>query len=59
MIQEVISSPLKTKKYRAIMSDGSKIYFGLKGSSTYLDHHDKTKRHNYRVRHLEMIGNTI
>ncbi len=52
MIQEVISSPLKTKKYRAIMSDGSKIDFGLKGSSTYLDHHDKTKRHNYRVRHL-------
>ncbi len=52
MIQEVISSPLKTKKYRAIMSDGSKIDFGLKGSSTFLDHHDKTKRHNYRVRHL-------
>ena len=52
MIQEVITSPLKTKKYRAIFSDGSKIDFGLKGSSTYLDHHDKTKRHNYRVRHL-------
>ncbi len=52
MIQEVIISPLKTKKYRAIMSVGSKIDFGLKGSSTYLDHHDKTKRHNYRVRHL-------
>ncbi len=52
MIQEVIISPLKIKKYRAIMSDGSKIDFGLKGSSTFLDHHDKTKRHNYRVRHL-------
>ena len=52
MIQEVISSPLKTKKYRAIMSDGSKIDFGLKGSSTYLDHHDDKKRHNYRLRHL-------
>jgi hypothetical protein len=52
MIKEVITSPLKTKKYRAIMSDGSKIDFGLKGSSTFLDHHDKTKRHNYRVRHL-------
>jgi len=52
MIQEVIISPLKTKKYRAIMSDGSKIDFGLKGSSTFLDHHDKTKRHNYRIRHL-------
>ena len=52
MIQEVISSPLKTKKYRAIMSNGSKIDFGLKGSSTYLDHHDDKKRHNYRLRHL-------
>jgi hypothetical protein len=52
MIQEVITSPLKTKKYRAIMSDGSKIDFGLKGSSTYLDHKDETKRTNYRVRHL-------
>ena len=51
MIQEVITSPLKTKKYRAIMSDGSKIDFGLKGSSTYLDHHDDKKRHNYRLRH--------
>jgi len=52
MIKEVISSPLKTKKYRAIMSDGSKIDFGLKGSSTYLDHKDETKRYNYMVRHL-------
>ena len=52
MIQEVITSPLKTKKYRAIMSDGSKIDFGLKVSSTYLDHHDDRKRHNYRLRHL-------
>ena len=52
MIQEVITSPLKTKKYRAIMSDGSKIDFGLKGSRTYLDHKDEIKRTNYRVRHL-------
>ena len=52
MIIKVVISPLKTKKYRAIMSDGSKIDFGLKGSSTYLDHKDETKRNNYRVRHL-------
>ena len=44
MIQEVINSPVKNKKYRAIMSDGSKIDFGLKGSSTYLDHKDEIKR---------------
>ena len=35
MIKDIINSPLKTKKYRALMSDGSKIDFGLKGSSTY------------------------
>ena len=52
MIQDIINSPVKIKKYRALMSDGSKIDFGLKGSSTYLDHKDKTKRNNYRARHL-------
>ncbi len=52
MIKDIINSPLKNKKYRAIMSDGSKIDFGLKGSSTYLDHKDKTKGNNYRARHL-------
>ncbi len=50
MIQEVIISPLKTKKYRAIMSDGSKIDFGLKGSSTYLDHKKRTKQKELIIR---------
>ena len=52
MIQDIINSPVQNKKYRAIMSDGSKIDFGLKSSITYLDHKDKTKRNNYRARHL-------
>ena len=52
MIKDIINSPVKTKKYRALMSDGSTIAFGLKSSSTYLDHKDKTKRNNYRARHL-------
>ena len=52
MIIQVIASPLKNKKYRAIMSDGSKIDFGSRNSQTYLDHHDDKKRINYRVRHL-------
>ena len=59
MIIQVINSPVKNKKFRAIMSDGSKIDFGLKGSSTYLGHKDETKRNNYRVRHLAIIGSTI
>jgi len=28
------------------------IHFGAKNSSTYLDHHDKLKRHNYLMRHM-------
>jgi len=52
MIKDIINSPVKNKKYRAIMSDGSKIDFGLKSSITYLDHKYKTKRNNYRARHL-------
>ena len=50
MIKDIINSPLKTKKYRALMSDGSKIDFGLKSSSTYLDHKDKERRKNYLLR---------
>ena len=55
MITTIVASPLKNKKYRAVFSDNSKIDFGLAGSQTYLDHHDKIKRDNYRKRHL---GNT-
>jgi len=29
------------------------IHFGYKNSSTYLDHHDKTKRLNYLKRHFQ------
>ena len=52
MINVVITSPLKKYIFRTKMSDTSIIDFGLKGSSTYLDHKDETKRNNYRVRHL-------
>ena len=44
MIKDIINSPVKTKKYRAIMSDNRKIDFGLKDSSTYLDHKDKKEK---------------
>ena len=49
------SSPRKDKKYEfAYTDDGKKIktiHFGSKGSLTYLDHKDKTKRDNYIARH--------
>jgi len=31
--------------------DRKKVHFGLKGSSTYLDHHDEKKRDAYLARH--------
>ncbi len=52
MILSTTNSPLKNKKYRAYINDGQYIDFGLKGSSTYLDHKDIYKRENYRKRHL-------
>lgn len=55
-IIEIIDSPRKGKKYRAIFDDGKKIDFGLKGSSTYLDHHDKQKRFAYWARHIKGRG---
>ncbi len=52
MILLTINSPIKNKKYRAYINDGQYIEFGMKGSSTYLDHKDTYKRENYRKRHL-------
>ena len=52
MIVKIESSPRPTKKYRVILSDGKHYDFGLRGSSTYLDHKDVAKREAYRKRHL-------
>lgn len=51
-IIEIIDSPLENKKYRAITNDGKHYDFGYKGSKTYIDHHNKYLRQNYRKRHL-------
>jgi len=48
---KVEPSTRKNKKYVAIFDNGEKVHFGFKGSSTYLDHKDKTIRKNYRARH--------
>lgn len=49
----LVPSSRPTKKY-VITFDSPKrtIHFGSKNSSTYLDHHDKQKRHNYLIRHM-------
>lgn len=61
-----IKSPKKSKKYRAILPNGSKVDFGSSsfqhfkdsvpksqggGIWSHMDHNDKERRKNYRKRH--------
>jgi hypothetical protein len=56
---DVKPSTSKGKKYMAKFCEcdgeskckGKLVHFGLAGSQTYLDHHDKVKRENYLKRH--------
>ena len=48
---ELYESKRKDKRFMAIIK-GKKYHFGLKNGSTYIDHHDKTKRENYIKRHI-------
>ena len=50
-ILNIVDSPLKTKRFRALLSDNTHIDFGLKTGHTYIDHKDKIKRYNYQMRH--------
>lgn len=52
MIEKIIPSPRKNKRYRVILNNNVYFDFGLKNGQTYIDHHDKTKRENYLKRHL-------
>jgi hypothetical protein len=51
-IVSIEDSKRKNKRYRVYLDDGSYYDFGLRGGNTYIDHHDKRKRENYRKRHL-------
>ena len=51
IITTVKDSPLKAKRFRAFLSDGQHIDFGLLGGSTYIDHKDERKRSAYWKRH--------
>ena len=51
MLLDVVKSNRKNKRFMAIFSNGKKIHFGLKGGSTYIDHHEILKRLNYLKRH--------
>lgn len=48
---EISKSNKKDKRLKATFEDGDVVHFGSKGSSTYVDHGDSTKRTNYLRRH--------
>lgn len=61
-IKKWSASPLKTKKYRVLLSDGSHVDFGDKRYAQYrdssplhlysgMDHRDKDRRARYYSRH--------
>lgn len=47
------NSQRKDKRF-FVVYDGKKINFGLKGGSTYIDHHDDLKRNNWYKRHSKI-----
>jgi hypothetical protein len=51
-ILDVVPSHRKDKKFKAVISDGREIHFGLKGSVTYIDGASSDKRNAYLKRHL-------
>jgi len=48
---QLIQSPLKTKKWRAIFSDGSTTDFGDPNYEDYTQHKDEKRRELYKQRH--------
>ena len=55
-IINVIDSPRKNKRFRAVLDNGKHYDFGLDTGSTYIDHHDKKKRMAYWARHIKARG---
>jgi hypothetical protein len=53
MIDDIIDSPLKSKRFRAIIIQNGKksIDFGSKGAKTYIDGATDIQRENYIKRH--------
>jgi hypothetical protein len=48
---KIIASPLKTKKWRAIFSDGTHTDFGDPMYEDYTQHKDEKRRELYKQRH--------
>ena len=49
----ITDSSRKNKKLMAKFDDGKTVHFGLKGSSTYIDHKDDKKKDAYLARHMK------
>ena len=49
MIVEIKNSKKKNKRFRVILDNGKAYDFGLDTGETFIDHHDKNKRLNYRI----------
>lgn len=52
IITEIKESPKLHKRFRAKLSNGQEIDFGLDKGSTYIDNKDELKRRNYWARHF-------
>ena len=49
-------SKLKSKRFRVYLDNNKHYDFGLKDKhETYIDHKDKVRRNNYRLRHYNSI----
>jgi ribosomal protein L31 len=46
----ITTSPLKSKKYRIYLNDGSHVDYGSAGMSDYLIHQDKKRRARFHQR---------
>ena len=48
---QLIKSPIETKKWRAVFSDGTHTDFGAAGMDDYTKTHDTEQRLRYLIRH--------
>jgi hypothetical protein len=55
-IMNVIDSPRKAKRFRAVLSDGKYVDFGQRGATTYIDGATDEQRKAYHSRHF---GNAV
>ena len=64
-IIDIVPSHRKNKKFKAVLSNGTQVHFGLKNSNTFIDKASLQTRNAYLARHLgnkiekELIDNLV